>query len=265
MRAQNSRQGFSLVELAIVLVILGLLVGGVLVGQDLIRAAEIRGTVGQVEKFDQAANAFRTKFNGFPGDVRNPANLGLASTNASGANALADGDGLIESGSCSNAYGFGGENAVFWTHLNGEGLIEGNTSAMTDYTAVAALTIGDTHMIQAKLGRGNRFHITTYAGFNHYVLSNFTATTVTTCALTAADALLPLHALSIDEKLDDGVPTVGRVINVADGAAPTAAGGGASNPAAGDCYDSDAPAHYALDDADAEPVLGCQLRIRASF
>ena len=61
--------GFTLIELSIVLVIIGLIVGGVLTGQDLIKAAEIRATVGQYEKYNTAVNTFRTKYNGIPGDL----------------------------------------------------------------------------------------------------------------------------------------------------------------------------------------------------
>src|SRR3954463_15618522 len=64
-----AKLGFTLIELSIVLVIIGLIVGGILVGQDLIKAAEIRATVGQIEKYNSAVNTFRTKYNGIPGDL----------------------------------------------------------------------------------------------------------------------------------------------------------------------------------------------------
>jgi prepilin-type N-terminal cleavage/methylation domain-containing protein len=44
--------GFTLIELSIVLVIIGLIVGGVLVGQDLVKAAGVRATISQIEKFN---------------------------------------------------------------------------------------------------------------------------------------------------------------------------------------------------------------------
>jgi Tfp pilus assembly protein FimT len=50
--------GFSSVELAIVLVILGLLVGGILAGQSLIRAAEIRGITTDMTRFNTATQTF---------------------------------------------------------------------------------------------------------------------------------------------------------------------------------------------------------------
>ena len=52
-------EGFTLLELSIVLVIIGLIVGGVLVGQDMIKGAQIRATVAQLEKYNTAVNTFR--------------------------------------------------------------------------------------------------------------------------------------------------------------------------------------------------------------
>ena len=69
-KKQGKNKGFTLIELSIVLVIIGLIVGGVLVGQDLIKAAEIRATVSQVEGYNSAVNTFRLKYNGLPGDRR---------------------------------------------------------------------------------------------------------------------------------------------------------------------------------------------------
>src|ERR1700712_5355694 len=92
----NKTQGFTLIELSIVLVIIGLIVGGVLVGQDLIRAAEIRATISQIEKFNTAVNTFRGKYNAIPGDMNlsTAITFGFATTNrATGAATAGQGDG----------------------------------------------------------------------------------------------------------------------------------------------------------------------------
>ena len=67
----RKNQGFTLVELSIVLVILGLLVGGVLTGQSLIRAAELRTVSTQYATFSTAVNTFRDKYFTIPGDMTN--------------------------------------------------------------------------------------------------------------------------------------------------------------------------------------------------
>jgi prepilin-type N-terminal cleavage/methylation domain-containing protein len=70
----NSPQfrAFTLIELSIVLVIIGLIVSGILVGQSLIEAAYARKIVSEERKYEQAFLAFRIKYNYLPGDIKNP-------------------------------------------------------------------------------------------------------------------------------------------------------------------------------------------------
>lgn len=65
------KSAFSLVELSIVLVILGLLVGGVLAGQSLIRAAELRKHIRFHSEFTTIWSTFRDKYFYYPGDMPN--------------------------------------------------------------------------------------------------------------------------------------------------------------------------------------------------
>lgn len=69
------RQAFSLVELSIVLVILGLLVGGILAGQSLIKASELRKIGADFTRYESAINAFRDKYFFYPGDLPNATQL----------------------------------------------------------------------------------------------------------------------------------------------------------------------------------------------
>jgi prepilin-type N-terminal cleavage/methylation domain-containing protein len=70
MHENNKMQGFSLVELSIVLVILGLLTGGILGGQALIRAAEVRKLSEDFKMLIIAKNNYHLRFNALPGDHR---------------------------------------------------------------------------------------------------------------------------------------------------------------------------------------------------
>src|SRR5437879_2899141 len=108
MHTRKSEQGFTLIELSIVLVIIGLIVGGVLVGQDLIKAAEIRATVAQIEKYNTAVNTFRNKYTGIPGDLlyATASSFGIddiggtgAPCATAGAANCGDGNGLIDGAS----------------------------------------------------------------------------------------------------------------------------------------------------------------------
>lgn len=63
--------GFTLVELSIVLVIIGLIVGAVFVGRDLIRSSEIMADIAEADRINAAISAFQTKYNCLPGDCIN--------------------------------------------------------------------------------------------------------------------------------------------------------------------------------------------------
>ncbi len=65
----RSKSGFTLIELSIVLVIIGLISAGILVGQDLIRASKLRKVITDVQTYHTAVNAFRNKYGGIPGDI----------------------------------------------------------------------------------------------------------------------------------------------------------------------------------------------------
>lgn len=125
------KSAFSLVELSIVLVILGLLTGGILAGQNLIKAAELRAVTEEFAQWQTATNSFRQKYFALPGDLRNATQFWGS---ANGANCFGpinglgsgtqtcngDGNGQITYGGMSNAYV---EMFMFWQHLYNAGLI----------------------------------------------------------------------------------------------------------------------------------------------
>lgn len=79
-----SDRGFTLVELAIVLIVIGLVTGGILVGRDLIRTAGLRGDIAEFHRLDMAFNAFRVKYNCLAGDCVDASSYLSGATNGNG-------------------------------------------------------------------------------------------------------------------------------------------------------------------------------------
>ena len=94
---RQMQHGFTLIEIAIVLVIIGLLLGGVLKGQELITSARVRNLIQQQDGVKAAYFGFLDRFRALPGDYANATSTiaGVASGTAGCGNG--DGDGQIES------------------------------------------------------------------------------------------------------------------------------------------------------------------------
>jgi len=72
--AQNRQRGFTLVEMSIVLVIIGLLLGGVLSAQSLIKRAQTQDLIQTTQDLQAATASFKSRYNFLPGDLPAPAN-----------------------------------------------------------------------------------------------------------------------------------------------------------------------------------------------
>lgn len=118
--AFRSRQaGFTLVEIAIVLVIIGLLLGGVLKGQSLIDSARVKNIIQQSTSLTAAVNAYQDKFRALPGDDVQ------GTTHAPGATGNGNGDGQIA------------EYLLAPQHLALAGFITGSFNGSTDFMTSA--------------------------------------------------------------------------------------------------------------------------------
>jgi prepilin-type N-terminal cleavage/methylation domain-containing protein len=115
MQNNMKQQGFTLVEIAIVLVIIGLLLGGVLKGQEMIKSAKVKSQMQQIDGISAAFNTYQDKFGVLPGDDANAAaNTGVAGVIAG------DGNGTFSA--------VEGDRRV-WEHLEAANLLAGYTPA----------------------------------------------------------------------------------------------------------------------------------------
>jgi len=208
---RKTQAGFTLIEIAIVLVIIGLLLGGVLKGQELITSARVRNLISQQDGIKAAYFGFLDRFRALPGDYS------LASTNianvAVGANG--NGNGQIRTVLLGDAID---EHVAVWDHLSHAGFINGSyTYAALPESPATVPSNPYVRYIQviydAVYGTGGgapRHNIKTGNGIPSEILAE------------------------IDRKIDDGNP-VGGVFQFSTydgGAGGTAPTGGA----AGQCY-----------------------------
>ena len=76
----NNNKAFSLIELSIVLIIIGLLVAGITGGASLIHIAKVKSTITELKKYNIAFNTFKVANDRLPGDVNNDGFIGWATT-----------------------------------------------------------------------------------------------------------------------------------------------------------------------------------------
>jgi prepilin-type N-terminal cleavage/methylation domain-containing protein len=121
MSHRSRQQGFTLIEIAIVLVIIGLLLGGILKGQELITSARVRNLISQQDGIKAAFYGFQDRYRALPGDYQ------LANQNLGGTGTITNGNG---NGRISNAANGGAgaadEQNLVWDHMTRAGFLNGN-------------------------------------------------------------------------------------------------------------------------------------------
>jgi prepilin-type N-terminal cleavage/methylation domain-containing protein len=125
MKSFKKQAGFTLVEIAIVLVIVGLLLAGVLKGQELIESSRIKAIATDVRGIQAAFNGYVDRFRAIPGDELAATMTNRGWAGVAGA-AAADGTLVI---AANQTFNNGGEQAGFWRALRASGLIAGNPAA----------------------------------------------------------------------------------------------------------------------------------------
>ncbi len=222
-----NRHGFSLLELSIVLVIIGLIAGGIVAGSSMIRAAELRAVITEQEQFKTAVYTFRDKYLGLPGDLKNagafwgypndditncPATAGTGTETCDG-----NGNNSIEASGATTEYS---EMFMFWQQLANAELLSGA------FTGIAGSTPTDSNpgvntpetrisggawaahdaLTSSHCGAGNRY--TSIVGPDSY---NQLVIGANATGIPSTPLLSPEEAWGIDTKVDDGKPGLGKI------------------------------------------------------
>ena len=131
---RSKQSGFTLIEIAIVLVIIGLLLGCVLKGQELINSAKIKNVANDLNGISAAVYGYQDRYKTFPGDD-NGASARWPAVGAAAAAQNGDKNGIVTGEFCEDpatqlaAAAPAGEAVKFWQHLRFAGFIGGDTAS----------------------------------------------------------------------------------------------------------------------------------------
>jgi prepilin-type N-terminal cleavage/methylation domain-containing protein len=201
--ARDGEKGFTLIEMSIVLVIIGLIIGGVLKGQELIGSTRLKGVITQVDAYKASMNGFLDKFAALPGDYASCQTSLAAAGCADGDNSGVIGTALATANAFSTAANTG-ENLNGWAHLAVAGLISGVTIGATANTAQVAASGG----VPAGKISGSTFAM--FSGTVNSVTAVWAR--VQSGVGTPTDAMTGKEAAEIDRKFDDSSSNTGSVM-----------------------------------------------------
>jgi prepilin-type N-terminal cleavage/methylation domain-containing protein len=177
---KRAPSGFTLVEIAIVLVIIGLLLGGILKGQEMITQAKIKNVISDFSGISAAYYGYQDRYRAIPGD-----DAQAATRWSSAAVSTTPGDGVVAGKY--NSQTVTDESRLWWDHLRRAGFVAGN-GTQQPFNAVTGI-IG--------VQTGNAAGSTSLGGFG---------------GLIACSAGLPDKiAIAVDTQMDDGLVATGTV------------------------------------------------------
>jgi prepilin-type N-terminal cleavage/methylation domain-containing protein len=136
------RQGFTLVELSIVIIIIGFLISGISAGASLIKSAKLNSVITEMTSHEQAYFAFITRYGQMPGDFSNANAFWASGCTVTAANCSGNGDGFIKWQMGDLGAGTGDETKRVWKHLFLAGLTTFNPEDIPDTAYGGALNSG---------------------------------------------------------------------------------------------------------------------------
>lgn len=223
--------GMTLIELAIVLIVIGLLAGGIMIGKDLLVSHRLQTAIHEVEKFKIAINSFKSKYDYLPGDLPNAthywgadSNCPTTATNTVPKKETCNGNGNGTIGNFTEADP-ADQSATYyewyraWQHLANAGLIPGQYSGVTGSVNYEDEVEGINVPMLDHNGAGvTLMYFVSFAGDIGYYPATYRHRLMVgwedlgTGAMTKF-AFTPREAYFIDSKLDDGMPGGGTILS----------------------------------------------------
>jgi len=213
-RRAELRAGFTLIELSIVLVIIGFIVGGVLVGQSLIHSAALNKIHTEVESYRTATNTFLVKYQCLPGDCANATNF--LGTNSLGCAAWPPNPGWA-TGTCNgdgnSQINYAPEGYLAWQQLGMAGLIAGNYSGGGTISVIGINVPASAYSPAVGYSFNYAYFSGSYSGTGipGDALSNRLVLGMQSNPWTYGPFLSVTDIYSMDVKFDDGLPASGRI------------------------------------------------------
>ena len=219
----NPQSAFTLVEVAIVLAIIGLMIGGVLAGQYTLRQSQLQSVVKDFTDFKSAYLNFKDEYGGMPGDLLDATDYW--GTDADGCPSHSNrvpkketcngnGDNSIDTVDSGTTWS---EPWRAWQQLSNAGYIKGTFSGVADAAGIYTASIG-VNVPRSKISNTG-YSLYTNGPFasdaNMYDMARSTAIrfgTLTASSVTHSAALTPREANFIDAKVDDGRPALGMMM-----------------------------------------------------
>jgi type II secretory pathway pseudopilin PulG len=203
----STENGFTLVELAIVFAIIAMIMGGVVLGKNLITQFQLKSIIKEYQYYKAAVLSFKEQYGQLPGDFNDASTVWPNCPNVNGtiANCNGNNDGLIpQSGQL-----YTDEAMRAWQHLSLAALIEGNYTGF--HTTLSQNDIG-INVPDSKWPGVGWYFDRNLAGIiapnyiNAIFIGGFSAN-----SLNSVKFLTPPQAAIIDNKIDDGGPITGIV------------------------------------------------------
>jgi len=208
----NTKQssGFTLVEISIVMIIIGLLIGGTFAGMRLIESAQVQRIGSDFKRIESAMLTFRDTYGRFPGDLRNPATRLPSCTDTPCATG-GDGNRRVGDTEVWEAVLVAtSEKYTIWHHLTAANLIDGVANSLDmDFGVGSPETGADLGIRIGWWGGGGWQCPTCIRPASHMLLLQSQPTAQLWSGFT--DFAVPVEiAISLDQKFDDGAPNTGR-------------------------------------------------------